>query len=265
MFFSIQTYGQLEVEFNEIKGLLSLGDKYSKDFGRYDGFEIPLYEGELVNFIVYSEKFFPKIIFVNPSGKIYKQSIEAASSVASMVTSVDEAGDWILYVVGDSAAVGDYVFQYAFASKNALEYNESTDFCTSLNFITTHAKAYFLLIQNVIVPNGTFVKLKDAVDAFIDESDGSYSAQMYEGNSLSEAEKIYNNYSSQITKCLGNNYSKKTESWVNIEDYKIKSTLLTENVKEKERLVLVSIKDVSKSKLKFTGNYVVQILVSRKN
>ena len=68
-------FGQYEVEFNEIKGTLSKSDEYKKDFGRYDGYQVPLYKGEAVNFVAYSEKFMPRLFFVTPAGKVFKQSL----------------------------------------------------------------------------------------------------------------------------------------------------------------------------------------------
>lgn len=264
-FYSANIFGQFEVEFNEIKGSLTKTDEFKKEFGRYDGYEIPLYDGEAVNLIVYSEKFSPKLIFVTPGGNIYKQSSSGSSKIASIISKVNESGNWILYVVGDSSATGDYTFQYSFASKNSLQLPEHHDFCTSLQFIVAHAKAYFLLMENPVDTKTSFVKLNNAVDAFIDESDGAYTAKMYEGNNLAEAEKIYKQYSNDVGKCLDKSWIKKSESWVDVDDYKVKSVLYTEPVKEKERLVLVSLQDLTKSKQKFTGNYVVLIIVNRKN
>lgn len=264
-FFSANIYGQFDVEYNEIKGSLTKTDEFKKELGRYDGYEIPLYEGEAVNLIVYSEKFSPRLIFVTPGGNIYKQASSGPSKIASIITTVNESGNWILYVVGDSAATGDYTFQYSFASKNSLILPAQHDFCTSLKFVVAHAKAYFLLMENPVDAKTAFVKINNAVDAFIDESDGAYTAKMYESNNLAEAEKIYNQYANDVGKCLDKSWIRKSESWVDIDDYKVKSVLYTEPVKEKERLVLVSLQDLSKSKQKFTGNYVVLIIVNRKN
>jgi hypothetical protein len=264
-FYSANIFGQFDVEYNEINGSLTKTDEFKKELGRYDGYEIPLYEGEAVNLIVYSEKFSPRLIFVTPGGNIYKQASSGTSKIASIISTVNESGNWILYVVGDSAATGDYTFQYSFASKNSLILPVQHDFCTSLQFVVAHAKAYFLLMENPVDAKTAFVKINNAVDAFIDESDGAYTAKMYEGNNLAEAEKIYNQYANDVGNCLDKSWIRKSESWVDIDDYKVKSVLYTEPIKEKERLVLVSLQDLSKSKQKFTGNYVVLIIVNRKN
>ena len=248
-------FGQFDVEFNEIKGTLTKSDEFKKEFGRYDGYEIPLYEGEAVNFVAYSDNFSPRLIFVSPKGKIFKQSSSSSSNVATIITSVNESGEWILFVVGDSSATGNYTFQYAFASKNSVQLPPDADFCTTLNFVTAHAKAYFLLLENPIDSKNTFVKLNGSLDSYIDESDGSYTSKMYEGNNLAEAEKVFKDYSENVGKCLDKSWVRKSESWVSVEDYKVQSVLYTEPVKTKERLVLVALQDLSNSKQKFTGNY----------
>jgi hypothetical protein len=263
--FSGKIYSQYDVEFNEVKGSIDKTDEYKKDLGRYDGYTIPLFDGEAVNFVVYSEKFSPKIFFVNPHGEVLNQNLGTQTNIASIFTTANEDGDWILYVVGDSLTQGDYIFQSAIASKNSLELPANADFCTTFNFVTAHAKAYFLLMSNVAESQNSVVKLKNSIDSYIDNSDGAYTAKMYEGNSIEEAEKIYKEYSEKVGECLGKTWKKKSESWVNIEDYKVKSVLYSEPVKENERIVLVSLQNLTKSKQKFTGNYVVQIMINKKS
>lgn len=262
---SSSIFSQFEVEFNEIKGTLTKDSEYRKDFGRYYGFTISLYEGEAVNMVVYSNKFSPKLVFVSPNGKVFKQSINNNNDLASIITTVNQSGDWIIYIVGDSAATGDYTFQYAFASEKSVKLQPNKDFCTTLNFVTAHAKAYFLLLENPVDLKNTFVKLNGSIDAFIDDADGSYTAKMYEGNNLRDAEKVFKEYSTNVGKCLDKSWNKKSESFVSVDDYKVKSVLYTEPVKEKERLVLVALQDLRNSKQKFTGDYVVLIIVNKKN
>ncbi|MBM4172037.1 MAG: hypothetical protein FJ214_09240 [Ignavibacteria bacterium] len=260
---SEKLYSQFEVEFNETKGTLSQSDKYKQDFGRYDGYQIPLYKGEAVNFVVYSEKFSPRIVFVSPKGNIYKQSIPENQNIASIVTTVPEEGEWILYIVGDKEAYGEYTFQYAFASSNSLTLPKESDFCKTLNFIIAHAKAYFLLFENPYDSQQPFVKLNGAKDAFIEESDGSYSALFLETDNKSEAEQNFKQISDQVSKCLGTNWKSKTENYLQIDDYKVKTVTYYENVKEKERFIKVLLLDLKDSKQKFLHDFVLQILVNK--
>jgi hypothetical protein len=256
-------YSQYEVEFNETRGTLSITDKFKEDFGRYDGYQIQLYKGEAVNFVVYSEKFSPRIVFVSPKGIIYKQSIPENRNIASILTIVPEEGEWVLYVVGDKEALGEYIFQNAFASANSLSIPKDSDFCTTLNFILAHAKAYFLLFENPYDSQQPFVKLNGAKDAFIEEADGSYSALFLETDNKSEAEQNFKQLADQISKCLGENWKLKTENWLQIDDYKVKSLTYSENVKEKERFIKVLLLDLKGSKQKFLHDFVLQIVISK--
>lgn len=256
---------QFDVEFNKIEGNLNKNDKYQYNFGRYDGYEIPLYEGEAVNFLVYSDKFSPRLVFVNPSGKVFKEAFTDKSNIASIITTVSESGSWILYVVGDSSAEGNYTLQFAVASSNSTELQPNSDFCTTLNFIIAHAKAYFLLLETPINSKQAFVKLNDALDAFIDESDGSYVAKFYEGNNLGDAEKIFRELTEKISHCLGKLWNVQSKNWQSAEDYKIKGNLISETSDEKGRYIQISLINFKNSKQKFIGDYVVQVEINRRN
>lgn len=258
-------FSQFQVEFNKIEGELSKADKYQINFGRYDGYEIPLYEGETVNFLVYSEKFSPHLIFVNPSGKIFKEAFPEKSNIASIITTVPESGNWIIYIVSDSSASGAYTFQFAVAAANSVKLNPNSDFCTTLSFIAAHAKAYFLLFELPIDSKQSFVKLNGALDAFIDESDGSYVAKFYEGNSVEDAEKIFNEVTNKISHCLGKTWNLKTKNWQSVEDYKIKGNLVSETTDDKGRYIQISLINFKNSKQKFIGDYVVQVEINRRN
>ncbi|MEW6507916.1 MAG: hypothetical protein AB1432_09250 [Bacteroidota bacterium] len=261
-FISLSLNAQFDVEFNELIGELTKTDKYKPEFGRYDGYQIPLYAGEAVNFIVYSDAFNPKIVFVSPSGNVYKQS-EGTSGIASIITSVPEEGEWVLYVVGDLYSLGKYTFQYAFASSNSLNLSSDSDFCTTLNFIIAHAKAYFLLFENLYDSKQTFVKLNKSKDAFIDDSDASYNALFLETNNLKEAENLYKELQTDVSKCLDNNWTISVANWYNVEDYKVKSISYSEKVKENGRFVKLMLLNLKGSKQKFMNDFAVQIVVNR--
>ncbi|MDQ7818498.1 MAG: hypothetical protein RDU14_15845 [Melioribacteraceae bacterium] len=262
MFYVSVNYAQFEVEFNETKGALTKNDKYKAEFGRYDGYQIPLYAGEAVNFVVYSEKFNPRIVFVSPKGNVFKQGV-GTDNMASIITTVPEEGEWVLYVVGDAEALGEYTFQYAFAAANSLQLLRESDFCTTLNFLLAHSKAYFLLLENPADSQQSYIKLNDSKDAFVDDSDGSYTAVFLETDNLKEAERIHKKLAEDIAKCLDKNWNTKSDNWQNFDDYKVKSVSYTEKVKEKERFIKVLLLDLKGSKQKFLNDYVVQIVINR--
>lgn len=255
-------YAQFEVDFNETKGALTKSDKFKAEFGRYDGYKIPLYAGEAVNFVVYSEKFIPRIAFVSPKGNVYRQS-EGTGNIASIITTIPEEGEWVLYVIGDSEALGEYTFQYAIAASNSLMLPKDSGFCTSLNFILAHSKAYFLLLENPYDSQQPFIKLNNAKDAFVDDADGSYTAVFLETDNFKEAENVHKKLADDIAKCLDKNWNTKTDNWQNFDDYKVKYVGFTEKVKEKERFIKVLLLDLKGSKHKFLNDYVVQVVINR--
>lgn len=256
-------FAQFAVEFNEVKGTLNSSDKFKSGFGRYDGYEIALYKGEAVNFVVYSDKFQPRLAFVSQKGEVYKQSYADQNNVASLIASVPEEGEWILYVIGDSSASGSYTFQYALASANSVTLPAEADFCTRIKFIAEHAKAYFLLFENSFDSQQPFVKLEGSLDTFLDE-DGSYNSVLYEGDNLKEAEKIVRELSSNISRCLGKSWQKKTLQWSNEEDYKVKSEIFSVS-EEKPREIKINLLDLKNSQQKFTGDYKVILSIYRRN
>ena len=174
---------QFQVDFNEIQGELTSKDLYKKDFGRYHGYEIELYEGEAINFVVYTKNFQPSIAFVNPNGEIYQQSSRNDKGYANIVTIVPKSGNWVLYVIGDQSSRGSYTLQSAIAEPNSLSLDKDADFCITLNFLLAHSNAYFFLLENSL-SGKQLVKMNGAVDSFLDEESGSYNAVFYDGNDI---------------------------------------------------------------------------------
>lgn len=234
---------KFQVDFNEIKGELTSKDLFKKDFGRYDGYEIELFEGEAVNFVVYSKEFQPGLAFVNPKGEIFQQSAANNKSYANIITTIPTSGSWILYVIGNEKSSGSYTLQTAIAEPAALSLNSSADFCVTLDFLLAHSNAYFFLLENPAFAKKQLVKLNDAIDAFIDEEDGSYNATYYDGNELSEAEAAFKNISEKVKGCTGKNWQMKSSNWKRVEDYKEKSVTFTEKRNEKTRYITVAIYD----------------------
>lgn len=258
------TYGQFEVEYSKIEGSLNALDNYRQNFGRYDGYELELYQGEAVNIIVYSDDFLPKILFVNPKGKVFQEALPEKTNVAVISTSIPESGEWILYIVGDSTTTGKYTLQLSIASSNSVSLPPDTDFCTKLNFILAHANAYFFLLEAPVSSKSTFVKLDGSLDTFLDESDGSYVSKFYEGNSLKDAEKIFSEIINRVRNCLDKNWKQQSKDWQTVDDYKIKGIMLTESGNKIERYIQISLIDLKKSKQKFMGDYIVQLEINRK-
>ena len=254
---------KFQVDYNEIKGELTTKDQFKKDFGRYKGFEIELYEGELVNFVVFSKNFQPGIALVNPSGEIFKQNSGTGNGYANVITPIPTSGDWIVYVVGKGNSSGKYQFQTSIAEPNALALDSTAGFCTSLEFLIAHSNAYFYLLENAIEKKYRKVWLKDALDEFFDEDDGSYNANYYSGAENSKAESVFKNMSDKVSSCLVG-WQSKSVNWKTTDDYKEKSITFTEKVNDKPRYVKVSVYDMQGSKQKYQNRFEVYVQVNRR-
>ena len=254
-----------QIDFNEIKGELTSKDLFKKDFGRYDGFEIDLFEGEAVNIIAYSGNFQPSLALVNQSGDIVKQSSRNDKGYANIVSVITAGGKFVLYVIGEEKARGKYTLQTAIAEPDALTPENGATLCQTLDFLIAHAKAYFFLLENPEVSRGPLVKLNEAQDAYIDEEEGSYNAIFYSGNQESESEVIFNNIYEKTKECLGKEWLISNENWKMREDYREKSTTFTEKTVGSPRFVKIVLNDYTNSKEKSEVNYTVEVQINRKH
>ncbi len=254
---------KIQVDFNEIKGELTAKDLYKKDFGRYDGYEIELFEGEAVNFVVYTQKFQPSLALVNSKGEIFKQSDRNDKGYGNIVTTIPFSGKYVLYVIGSENSLGNYTLQTAIAEPNALSLDSTSDFCTTLDFLLAHSIAYFFLLENPNLATQQLVKLNDAVDAFIGEDDGSYNATFYNGNELQKADPAFKNIVDKIKLCLSNDWKMKISEWQRTEDYKEKLVTFTENIKERPRYIVVGLFDYTGSNQRYKNNYSVEVEINR--
>ena len=191
------------VEYNEVRGSLKSSDKYKKDFGRYHGFELPLYEGEKANFALFSSDFNARIVLVDPKGKVYKQSEEARDGMVSILTKIPISGDWILYVVGGKNDTGQFALRYAFAASNSLNISSNMDFCSSLNFLIAHAAAHFMMFPIEQLDRSGMELIGKEGKAEIDEKDGSLNITIYEGADENRAKTSFNDTYSRIANCIG--------------------------------------------------------------
>jgi hypothetical protein len=250
---------KFQIDFNELKGSLTSKDLIKKDFGRYHGFAIELFEGESFYFVVYSKKFQPQLALINSKGEVFKQSTDNSTGFAYLQGSVPSSGDCVLYVLGNEKALGEFTLHTAIAEPNAIVLDKNADFCTSLDFLLSHANAYFLLLGNQANKNHDIVNLDNAIDAYLDEDNNSYDATLYASTSSEQAEMYFKSELGKISACLGNNWKSKTNNWEKIEDYKIKSLELIEEKTDRPRYVIIAINDLAGSKRQTSKRFVVKV------
>lgn len=205
LFTSALAFGQnpYNVEYNEVRGSLKSSDKYKKDFGRYHGFELPLYEGEKANFAVFSSDFNARLILVDPKGKVYKQSAEASQGMASILTEILVSGEWILYVIGKQNDTGQFALRYAFAASNSLNISQNMDFCSSLNFLIAHAGAHFMMFPADQLNKSGMEIIGKSGRADVNEENGSLIVTIYEGADENSAKRNFLDALSRIDNCIG--------------------------------------------------------------
>ena len=191
------------VEYSEVRGSLKSSDKYKKDFGKYHGFELPLYEGEKANFALFSSDFSGRLVLVDPKGKVYKQSGEARDGMASVLTEIPISGDWILYVVGENNDTGEFALRYAFASSSSLNISSNMDFCSTLNFLIAHAAAHFMMLPVEQLNESGIELLGRNGKGEIDEKDGALNITIYEGADENRAKTSFNDTYNKIINCIG--------------------------------------------------------------
>lgn len=267
VFYNSGIYAQqkFHVEYNQIKGKLTATDKYKKDFGRYHGYEIPLYEGDGVIFIAYSEDFKPSLALVTPNGTVFRQNKNKKNDFVQINTTIPASGTWILFVIGDSSSSGNYELQYGFADKNSLSPGKHPDFCTALDFVLEHANAYFLLLDNPVDSRKTKIEFPGALDVFFDDTNGTYTLTFYQGNDLKQAQSVYAKHNSLVKKCLAQNFSVDSSKQDKTEEYKNTYVLFTEKTNQKPRMVKVDFYDFRISKTPQPVNFLVDISVGRVN
>ena len=253
-----------QVEYYSTEGELTEKDLVKKDFGRFDGFEIPLGKGEKVHFFVYSDNFNPHLVLISPSEETFIQSPDYGNDFAILETLITESGDWLLYILADSTDLGSYYFQYAFANPSSLTLDAEADFCTTLSFLLAHANANFIFLEKGTT-EAPDVRLNGSTDVFIDGNDGSYNAVMYQGNNLKKAESLYDSLRSELKNCLANNWKMEGGNWKNIYDYRAKTTSFTEKIKSGGKYINVTISDYSDVHQKDQPKYSLDVIINKKN
>lgn len=234
-----QTSAGYFVDFHTFDGELTNSDQMKAGFGKYDGYELEMNKGEIVNFFVYTEDFTPKLVLVDPKGRTAKVT-KVDKIYATMQLQIPISGDWIIYVVGTDSAVGKYYFQYALTDSASMYISESADFCSKIKYLTAHAKANFRLFEYNEYAMDNLPDLSGFGQSFLDLTTGSYNSVLYDGENIEEAEKIFNSYFSKTEKCLDEkNWKKKEEDWKETDTFRSKMKLLNEKGSEKRFIALL--------------------------
>ena len=253
-----------QVEFYKSKGMLTKADLVKKDFGRYKGFEIPANKGEAADFVIYSPSFKPSLVLADEKGSVIKQVPGRDEHTAILSAVFPKSGNYILYLVADESASGEYDFQYAFTNENSLSLAPDADFKTAVSYLAEHAKAYFLFFDNPVDGKDTFYKMKDATDVNL-ERDGSYSAVFYKGNDMVAAQGIFVELSDKLKECFNSDWEKYTTDWKTEKNIREKYIQFKEKSQEEARIVKLSLYDFSNAKQNYRFSYGVTLVFSKEH
>ncbi len=190
--------GELRVEHFLINEQLTENDMYDANLGRFDVYELDLNSGDTVNLSLNTESFIPMLILMAPSQEYLLEMPQNGSSEVNLSATIDEAGKWYLYVVGDSTDTGSYRVNTYFSSSNALEINADDDFCTKLNFYIEHSFAGFYFLKDKSIYN-----FAEAEGKIVQTSDDEMRFTFYSGNDYGKAMESFDKISDEIRECLG--------------------------------------------------------------
>lgn len=249
---------QYKVEYYRTDGKLTAEDKVKNDFGRYDGYNISMKKGEYVNFIAYSEDFVPAFVLINPAGKAVLEKRGGDEGLVSFRTQIDQTGEWVLYLVSNRNATGEYRLEYGFASENAMQLPEGVDFCETLGFLTAHANGYFSFLEGDKIP-----ELPGSEGASIDVFATLYENNFYLGNDKGRAEKIFEETKAELKNCLS---AWETSEEQNFRSEEFYSTYIDFREKADEqdgRMVKLIMKEYSGESANF--DYSVDVLIGKES
>ncbi len=207
------------VDYSYSEGTLEKTDKFKQGMGRYDGYTVPLNKGESLYLSLYSESFKPSLILVSPKGDIFKEVQYHGNDFLNLNTKIPESGDWVLYIVGDKNAEGQYVYQIAFASESMSIHPDSGDVCGAVKYLLLHSNAYNVFLQG----DENIYLFPGSVEAYLDGNDASYNNVFARTNDEREAELVFTNYKLLIDECLSDKWKRTSRTWSENEDgYKVK-------------------------------------------
>jgi hypothetical protein len=249
------------IEYYKMEGELTDKDLFKSEFGRYDGFELPLNKDEQAYFFVYSKEFNPALILVSPEGKIFQQSKIEGGEFSVIRAAVPQTGNWYIYVVGNADDTGKYYFHYGFAADYAIELKKNSDFCTKLNYLVAHSKANFVFIENPNKKN-ELPMFDKAENADISDADASYKTVLYDGDSFNRAIKIFTDFNKKIKLCLGEAWNTKLNDFTKVGDHREQSVEYTIVTEDHTKMIQLILADFRNTEERFYNDYAVVIVIN---
>ncbi|MBZ0178256.1 MAG: hypothetical protein K8F36_03110 [Melioribacteraceae bacterium] len=217
-----------------IDGTLKASDPISAELGRINAVQLNFSKGD--RFYSHLEaEFVPMLVLVPPSGEYIVKYPDPETLTAVFDDRINESGQWLLYIVGDSSDTGSYTLTNKYASEGALNFSQN-DFCNVLDKLMLHLKADFHFIKGKVVEQdvewGSKIKLQNSVSSRIYGVNNSwFNAILFEGESKESALEKFDSANLAIKNCLSNFTisEKKWKSIIGAEGKREKSTTYWSN------------------------------------
>lgn len=199
-----------ETHTSTLKGELTKDDIFDHDFGRFDAYELPMEEGDLI-LMELTADFFPLMTIVSPSSEY--QIAFPSDSLQKVVfkQEIDETGLWQVFIVGDSTDFGNHSLKLFYVSREARKLPEKSNICTLTNLLLAHSKTqyfYFREENNEIKEGEVELKL-DSQDLFkngeVFVSGDTSTVTLY----FDEIKTPYNTISAELKKCLKGDWNRR--------------------------------------------------------
>jgi hypothetical protein len=132
--------------FSVLEGELTSDDVFEKDFGRFDVYELPMEEGDILRLKLTAE-FFPLMIINSPSSEYKMAFPEDNKSFVTFEQEIDESGLWYIYVTGDSLDSGSHSLELCYISNDSKEVPSDANFIMLTEFFLAHSETNFAYLK----------------------------------------------------------------------------------------------------------------------
>lgn len=220
--FISSTFAQnnLRVEEFKINGFLKSDDPISSGLGRINAVKLNLNKGDRL-YSRLTADFIPLLVLVPPSGEYKIMYPDEKTFAASFNGTIDETGQWLIYIVGDSTDTGKYTLANKYASVKSLDLKKAGSFCDKIKLLLNHEKAHFCFLKGKEIDDSGIWQSKLKFDNIISSEiygieKGWFKAVFNKYSDKKLANKEFLNISSKVEKCIGSGWNKKENDWHNV-------------------------------------------------
>ena len=266
--FSISLTAQNKVRVEEfvINGSLKTNDPVSAGLGRINAIKLNLKVGDRL-YSKLTADFVPLLVLVPPSG-VYKITYPDEKTFAATFNGIiDEPGQWLIYIVGDSTATGNYTLVNKYASVGSMNFNNSLDYCDRVKLLLSHEKAHFFFLKGKEIDDSGIWKsklnLENDVNAEIYGNANEYfKTSLLKSSNYKTSNEEFNYIADNIAKCIGPGWTKRENDWHNVlgnDNVSEKIILFAEKGSAKRYFKIILSKN---TKPKGALNYTINLIIS---